>query len=85
MACSLLQDRVHSTDDRMVAWVEKGLKDNLISSPCCEQGHLLLDQLAQSPIQHDLELFQGWGIHAFSGQHVPVLHHSISKELLSVI
>ncbi|KAK4818440.1 hypothetical protein QYF61_013127 [Mycteria americana] len=38
-------------------------------------GHLPLDQVAQSPIQPGLEHFQGWGIHSFSGQPVPVPHH----------
>jgi len=36
------------------------------------QGHLPLDQAAQSPIQPGLEHFQGGGIHSFSGQPVPV-------------
>ncbi|KAK4810053.1 hypothetical protein QYF61_005116 [Mycteria americana] len=39
------------------------------------KGHLQLDQVAQSPIQPDLECFQGWGIYHLSGQPVPVLHH----------
>ncbi|KAK4831174.1 LOW QUALITY PROTEIN: hypothetical protein QYF61_015644 [Mycteria americana] len=37
-------------------------------TPLQEQGHLQLDQVAQSPIQPDLECFQGWGIHYLSGQ-----------------
>ncbi|KAK4831029.1 LOW QUALITY PROTEIN: hypothetical protein QYF61_014917 [Mycteria americana] len=39
--------------------------------PCNEQGHLQLDQVAQSPIQPELECFQGWGIYHLSGQPVP--------------
>ncbi|KAK4821719.1 LOW QUALITY PROTEIN: hypothetical protein QYF61_000262 [Mycteria americana] len=39
------------------------------------QGHLPIDQVAQSPIQPVLEHFQGWGIHNFSGQPVPASHH----------
>ncbi|KAK4810853.1 LOW QUALITY PROTEIN: hypothetical protein QYF61_008825 [Mycteria americana] len=35
-------------------------------------GH---DQVAQSPVQPDLECFQGWGIYSLSGQPVPVSHH----------
>ena len=43
--------------------------------------HLILDQVAQSPIQPDLEHLQGWGIHNLCGQPVPAPHHSHSKEL----
>ena len=50
--------------------------------PCHGQGHLPLDQVAQSPIQPDFDHFQGWGIHSFSGQPVPVPHHPHSKEFL---
>ena len=61
---------------------------NLLSL-CCSQGHqpshLILDQAAQGPIQPGLEHLQGWGIHNFSGQPVPALHHSHSKELPSDI
>jgi len=39
--------------------------------PCHEQGHLPLDQVAQSSIQPDLEHCQGGGSHSFSGQPVP--------------
>jgi len=35
---------------------------------CHEQGHLPLDQVAQSSIQPGLEHCQGGGIHSFSGQ-----------------
>jgi len=34
--------------------------------------HLQLYQVAQVPIQPDLECFQGWGIYCLSGKHVPV-------------
>jgi len=36
-----------------------------------EQGHLQPDQVAQSPVQPDLECFQGWGIDHLSEQPVP--------------
>ncbi|KAK4817028.1 hypothetical protein QYF61_026034 [Mycteria americana] len=36
-----------------------------------EQAHVQLDQVAQSPVQPDLECFQGWGIYSLSGQPVP--------------
>ena len=41
---------------------EGTLKGHLVQLPCTEQGHLQLDQVAQSPIQPDLECLQGWGI-----------------------
>ncbi|KAK4813670.1 hypothetical protein QYF61_017637, partial [Mycteria americana] len=49
------------------------------------QEHLPLDQVAQSPIQPGLKHFQGWGIHNFSGQPVPVPHHPHSEEFLPYI
>ena len=52
---------------------------------CHRQGHqpphLILDQVAQGPIQPGLEHLQGWGIHNLSGQPVPAPHHSPGKEL----
>jgi len=52
--------------------VGKDFKDHLVpptpSPPSLHgQGHLKLDQVAQSPIQPGLERFQGGGIHNFSG------------------
>jgi len=44
--------------------------------PCHGQGHLPLDQVAQSPIQPGLEHCQGGDSHSFSGQPVPVPHHT---------
>ena len=40
----------------------------------------LPDQVARGPIQPGLGHLQGRGTHSFSGQPVPVLHHSLSKE-----
>ena len=54
-------------------------------TPCNEQGHLQLDQVAQSPMQLDVEGFQGWGIYHLSGQHVPVFHHPHCKKFLPYI
>jgi len=51
-------------------------RGHLAQPPCSEQGHLQLDQGAQSPIQPDLECFQGWGIYHLSGQPVAVFHRS---------
>ena len=38
-------------------------------------------QVAQSPIQSDLEHFQWWGIHNSSGQPVSVCHHHHCKKI----
>ena len=32
-------------------------KGHLVQLPCNEQGHFYLDQVAQSPVQPDLECF----------------------------
>jgi len=61
------------------------LKCNLDQIPCSEQGHLQLDQVAQSPIQPDLECLQGQGIHQISRQPVPVPGHFYCKKLLPYI
>lgn len=48
--------------------------------PCNGQGHLPLDQVAQSLILPGFVHFQEWGINNFSGQIVPVSHHPLSYE-----
>ena len=48
--------------------------------PCYVQGHQPPDQAAQSHIQPGLECLQGWGIHNFLGQHVPVRHHPLCEK-----
>jgi len=48
--------------------LEGTFKGRLAQPPCSEQGHLALDQVAQSPVQPDLECFQGWGIYHLSEQ-----------------
>jgi len=48
--------------------LEGTFKGHLVQPhPCNEQGHLHLDQVAQSPILFDLEYLQGWGIYHLSG------------------
>jgi len=46
---------------RIIEWfgLEVTLKISWFQPPCHEQGHLPLDQVAQSPIQPGLEHFQG--------------------------
>jgi len=65
-----------------MVWVGRELKDHLVPNPCRKQGHLPLDQVAQSSIQPGLEHCQGGGSHNFSGQLVPVFHHPHGEEFL---
>ena len=51
--------------------LERTFKGHLVQLPYNEQGHLQLEQAAQSPIQPDLECLQREGIHCFSRQPVP--------------
>jgi len=64
--------------------LEETFKGYLAQPPCSEQGHLLLDQAGQSPVQPGLECFQGWGINHLSGQSVPVFHHPHHKKISSL-
>ena len=48
--------------------LERTLEDVLVQLPCSEQGHLQLDQVAQSLVQSDLECLQGQGFHHLSEQ-----------------
>ena len=63
-------------------WLEGTFKIIQLQPPYYRQGHLPLDQVAESPIQPSLDCFQGGGIHGLSGQPVPVPHHAHSKEFL---
>jgi len=56
------------------------LEEAIQCHPYNEQGHLKLDQVAQSPLQPDPECLQEWGIHHFSGQPVSVPHHPYYKK-----
>jgi len=47
--------------------LEGTFRGHLAQPPCSEQGHLQLDQSAQSSIQPGLECSQGWGISHLSG------------------
>jgi len=66
-----------------MVWVGRDLIDHLVPTPLHGEGHLPLDQVAQSPVQPGLEPFQAWGIHSFSGRPVPVAHHPQCKEFFS--
>jgi len=50
-----------SENHRIIEWfvLEGSFKSHLVQLPFKEQGHLHLDQVAQSPVQSDSECFQG--------------------------
>ena len=68
----------------MIGWfgLEGTLKRYVVQPHCNEQGHHQLHQAAQSPIQPDLECFQGWGTYHLSGQAVPMFHQPHHKKFL---
>jgi len=66
-----------------MVWVGRDLRDHLVLTLCYRQGHLPLDQVAQSPFQTGLEFFQEGYIHNLTRQSVSVSHHPHSKEILS--
>jgi len=72
---------------RIIEWfrLEGTLKNTSFQTPCHGQGHLSLDQAAQSHIQLALEHVQGVGIHSSSGQLVPVPHPCHGKKFLPYI
>jgi len=51
-----------------MVWVGRDLRDHVVPTHCYGQGHLPLDQVAQSPIQPGLEHLQGGDVHNFSGK-----------------
>ena len=74
-----------TSENHRIIWVGRTFKGPLVLSPCSEQGHLQLDQVAQNPIQSCLECFQGWGIDHVSGKPVPGFHHLRCKKFLPYI
>lgn len=42
-------------------------EDQLVQSPFTEQGRSQLSQVAENPVQADLERFQGWSSYSISG------------------
>ena len=64
--------------------LEGNLTGHLAQLSCTEEEHLQLDQVAQSPVQPDLECLQGCSICHLSGQPVSVPHHPYYKTLFSL-
>jgi len=71
--------------DHRIIGLEGSFKAHLVQPLCNEQGHLQLAQVAHSPVQPDLEFFQGWGIYHLSGQPMTVFHHPHPKTFLPYI
>lgn len=46
-------------------WIGRNFKHHLVQTPCNEQGHHQIEQVAQSPVKPGLELFQGWDVALF--------------------
>ena len=65
--------------------LEDTFKGHLVQASYNKKEYLPLDQVAQSPIQPDLECFQGWGIYHLSGQLVSVFHYLYGKKFLPSI
>ena len=57
----ILTNRIRTIFHRFIEMfeLEGTFKGHLVQLPCSDQGHLQLDQVAQSPIQPDLECLQG--------------------------
>ena len=53
----------YETQNHRMVWVGRDHYDHLVAALCYMQGHIPLDQIAQSPTQPGLECFQGGGIH----------------------
>jgi len=64
--------------------LEGTLKTISFHPPQLRQGHLLLDQVAQSSILPGLVNLWGGGIHSFSGQPVLMPHLPLSEEFLNL-
>jgi len=65
--------------------LEETFRGHLAQPSCSEQGHLPLDQVAQSHVQPGPKYFQGWGLHYLSGQSVAVFHHPYVKKKFFLI
>ena len=67
--------RIIESYHRIIEWPGLKRKMNIeFQPPCYVQGCQPADQAAQSHIQPGPECLQGWGIHSFLGQPVPVCH-----------
>jgi len=64
--------------------LEGTFRGHIVQTHCSKHRYLQLDQVAQSPIQPDLECFHRWGLHCLSGQSAPVFHHPHCKKMLSL-
>jgi len=64
----MLLGETHFRNHRIIDWfeLEGTFKIIWFQPPCHEQGHLPLDEVAQSSIQPGLEHCQGGGSHNFS-------------------
>ena len=85
----LIPTTISKTTDRsyqrIIEWLGWDLKAHPVPISYHGQGCHPLDQATQGPpVQPGLEHLQGQGIHNFSMQPVPVLHHPLSKKFLLI-
>jgi len=66
-------------------FLEGNFKITYFQPSCYRQGHLLPDQVAQSPIQPSIELLHRLGTHHLDGQPTPMTCHSYCKKFLPYI
>jgi len=78
VGCKIKRECVHRIIEQY--GLKGASRGRLVQPPCNEQGHPQLDQVAQSPIQPDLECSQGWDIYHLSVQSVSVPHHPHCKK-----
>lgn len=53
-------------DHRIQNSLAQTFKDHLVHCPCCGLGHLSAEEVAQSPVQPDVQELRAWSIHTFS-------------------
>ena len=82
-AVCIMKTRNH-TNHKIIEWLrlEGTLKVTWFQTPCHGQGCQPLVQIAENYIQPSFECLQTWGTDNFSGQHIPVPHHPLSKKCI---
>lgn len=87
--CCIIEGRscFHSISyDFLESWnsLDMIYNSHLEQPHCNEQRHLQIGQVAQYPVQPDLECFWAWGNHHLSGQCVPVFHYPHWEKLFLI-
>ena len=79
-------------DNRICQWIghrsfelEGIFEGHLVQLPFREQGHLQVDQVAQSLVQPDLKCVEEWDISHLSGQPISMLHFLSFPQLVLIV